>query len=143
MRRKTPPDRPDMPIAPMIDCVFLMLVYFMTTSSLDKSEAELPFPFAAAVPAPVRETAVDEQRIRLTGDARALWNGSAFRLSGTAANMDLQRLARQLQAFRGATELAGREAAVRLLPQAQCPHQALVRMLDALDQAGIERVNVP
>jgi biopolymer transport protein ExbD len=143
MRRKTPPDRPEMPIAPMIDCVFLMLVYFMTTSSLDKSEAELPFPFTAAAPASTMETAIDEQRIRLTGEAQALWNGAAFRLTGTAASEDLQRLARQLQAFRGATELAGREAAVRLLPEAQCPHQALVRMLDALDKAGIERVKVP
>ena len=69
MRRKTAPDLPEMPIAPMIDCVFLMLVYFMTTSSLEKSEAELRFPFAAAGPASTAEPAVDEQRIRLTGEA--------------------------------------------------------------------------
>lgn len=143
MRRKTPPDRPEMPIAPMIDCVFLMLVYFMTTSSLDKSEAELVFPFAAAGPAATTETAVDEQRVRLTSGGRVFWNGSAFTLAGEEAGDGFRRLSRRLRAFRGATGAAGREAAVRLLPEAECPHQVVVRMLDALDRAGIERVHFP
>ncbi len=143
MRRKTAPDLPEMPIAPMIDCVFLMLVYFMTTSSLEKSEAELRFPFAAAGPASTAEPAVDEQRIRLTGEGTAVWNGANFALAGADSPTERLRLRRRLQAFRGAAEASGREAAIRLLPGSACPHQALVFALDALERARIEKIHFP
>jgi biopolymer transport protein ExbD len=139
MRRKKQLDTPDMPIAPMIDCVFLMLVYFMTTSSLDKSEADLPVPVGqpgmAADPLP----AVDEQQLFLDEEGGLLWNGSRFELLGTVSPGLLNRLAR----FKETCDQAGSNPSIRIQPEAGAPHQALVTLLDALSEASIETIQLP
>jgi biopolymer transport protein ExbD len=141
MRRKKQLDTPDMPIAPMIDCVFLMLVYFMTTSSLEKSEADLPVPVGQAGMSADPLPAVDEQQLAVDAEGAVLWNGSRFALLGEApAPAGLrQRLAR----FKGTCDQAGSEPSIRILPDAQAPHQALVTLLDALGDAGIETIQLP
>ena len=141
MRKRRPFDTPEIPIAPMIDCVFLMLVYFMTTSSLEKSEADLPCPFAQAGGAADPLAAVDEQRLALDGQGRVLWNGSVFELAtDPSATVSLQH---RLIGFRDTSASAGSEPSLRLEPAAMAPHQALVTLLDAVNVAGIETVHFP
>lgn len=124
----------------MIDCVFLMLVYFMTTSSLEKSEADLVFPAgqAGAVSDPLH--AVDEQILSVNADGEVEWNGSRFSLSGTG---DTLKLAERLQAFRKTCEAASSEASLRLVPVDDTPHQAIVTLLDSINQSGIEMIHFP
>ena len=47
--RKKPQDKPEIPIAPLIDAVFLLLIYFMVTSSLEKQEADISFELPGTV----------------------------------------------------------------------------------------------
>lgn len=140
MRKRSPHPRPEMPIAPMIDCVFLMLVYFMTTSSLERSETEQVLPVqqgrATADPLP----AVDEQRLRI-GPGWVDWNGARFSLSGPAR--EWIRLAGRLTAFREATERAGARPSIELLPEPETTQQDLVTVLDAVQRAGIEALRLP
>ena len=51
MRRlkKKPEDKPDIPIAHLIDAVFLLLINFMVTSSLEKQEADISFELPGSV----------------------------------------------------------------------------------------------
>lgn len=141
MRRKKQLDTPDMPIAPMIDCVFLMLVYFMTTSSLEKSEADLPVPVGQpgmpADPLP----AVDEQQLAMEAGGAVIWNGSRFDLLAEAAAA--AGLRERLVRFRETCEQARSEPSIRILPDSRTPHQALVTLLDALGDAGIEGIQLP
>jgi biopolymer transport protein ExbD len=141
MRKRRPIDRPEMPIAPMIDCVFLMLVYFMTTSSLEKSEADLPCPFGqAGVPADPLP-AIDEQQLTLTAQGRVHWNGSEFAMTGAGA--DRAALAGRLRGFRMTCTEAGSTPSLRILPDADAPHQALVSLLDAVSEAEIHTLHFP
>lgn len=132
---------PEVPIAPMIDCVFLMLVYFMTTSSLEKSEADLAFP--PGVPGLPSDpiAAVDEQTVVLDGDGVVRWNGSQFVLLGDPSGWD--RLRDRLCRFRDTCDLAESKPSVRILPEGGAPHQALVRLLDAVSASGIETFYLP
>jgi biopolymer transport protein ExbD len=141
MRQRRPIDSPDMPIAPMIDCVFLMLVYFMTTSSLEQSEADLSCPFGQAGMAADPLNAIDEQRLVLTGEGAVLWNGSVFRLLGDPQGAGGLRA--RLEAFRMTCAEAGSEPSLRVLPEQDAPHQALVTLLDAVHLSGIESVHFP
>jgi biopolymer transport protein ExbD len=125
----------------MIDCVFLMLVYFMTTSSLEKSEADLPCPFAQAGALSDPLAAVDEQRLSLDGEGRVLWNGSVFDLQGDAAAPS--GLRDRLERFRETCLAARSDPSLRIEPAAAAPHQALVTLLDAVHLAGIETVHFP
>ena len=141
MRRRRPSDTPEMPIAPMIDCVFLMLVYFMTTSSLERSEADLACPAGqpglAADPLP----AVDEQQLTINAEGQVLWNGSVFDLlaeSGGSAGLRIR-----LEQFRETCRAARSDPSLRIEPALEAPHQALVALLDAVSLAGIETVHFP
>lgn len=138
MRRRTVMDAPEIPIAPMIDCVFLMLVYFMTTSSLEKSEADLVCPFGLPGSAGDPLAAVDEQELVLEPDGTVLWNGSRFDLLGDRAAGGA--LAERLVTFRETCRVAGTSPSLRLVPRPEAPHQALVFLLDAVTRAAIEAV---
>ena len=140
MHRRRTTDAPEIQIAPMIDCVFLMLVYFMTTSSLEKSEADLPFP--AGVPGAVADPlpAVDEQTLSIPDKAFIDWNGSIFDLSG---HEGIQSLADRLNAFRETCVMAESEPSLRVIPDADTPHQVIVTLLDSITKAGIEKVYFP
>ncbi|MEX0325632.1 MAG: ExbD/TolR family protein [Puniceicoccaceae bacterium] len=138
MRRRLT-DRPEIPIAPMIDCVFLMLVYFMTTSSLEKSEADLAFPAGqAGIPADPLP-AVDEQRLFAQPGGHLLWNGTTYRLdaSGTAL------LEKRLLNFRDTCLQAGSEPSLRIEPEDTVSHQELVTLLDTITRSRIETIHFP
>ena len=140
MRQRRTTDAPEIQIAPMIDCVFLMLVYFMTTSSLEKSEADLPCP--AGVPGAVSDPlpAVDEQTLTIPDKAFIDWNGSRFDLSGNAGT---QSLVARLIAFRETCVMAKSEPSLRVIPDAKTPHQVIVTLLDSITKSGIEKVHFP
>ena len=139
-RRPQVPDTPEIPIAPMIDCVFLMLVYFMTTSSLDKSEADLPFPAGQPGLSSDPLPQIDEQRLAIDAEGRVLWNGSRFDLLDGSG---LAGLGQRLSAFEATCRSAGSEASIQILPDGKAPHQALVSLLDAVSLTGIEKVHLP
>jgi len=124
----------------MIDCVFLMLVYIMTTSSLEESEADLAFPAgqAGALADPLR--AIDEQQLSIDSGGVLGWNGSRFDLQNVS---DTGELEARLTAFRLTCGQAGSEASLQLLPGDKAPHQAVVTILDAITRSGIEAVHLP
>lgn len=139
MRQRRPMDSPEIPIAPMIDCVFLMLVYFMTTSSLERSEADLEAPFSAAGIASDPLPAVDEQELVLANDNAVLWNGSRFPNDGRGFGRGA--LSARLEAFKESCAAAGTEAMIRIAPEPEAAHQALVSLLDTLKSSGLERIH--
>jgi biopolymer transport protein ExbD len=139
-RKRAPHAKPEMPIAPMIDCVFLMLVYFMTTSSLERSETEqtLPVEQGGAHSDPL--AAVDEQRLYL-GNGFVEWNGA--RLVSPTAGFRWVQLITRLQQFKETCELAGTEPSLRLFPEPEATQQDLVQVLDAAQVAGITQLHLP
>jgi biopolymer transport protein ExbD len=138
VRRRRIHDRPEMPIAPMIDCVFLMLVYFMTTSSLDRSEADRSCPHGRggvvdSLPA------IDEQAVSVSAKGTLFWNGMTFQLQDGAP--DWHRLWRQLDAFQKASARAGSTPSIRLKVHEDSPTQVVIRILDALEKARIAAIH--
>ena len=140
MPRQRKIDTPEMPIAPMIDCVFLMLVYFMTTSSLEKSEADLTFPAGSAGSVSDPLKAIDEQQLRVGKNGNVLWNGSSFSM---IVRHDEAKLVDRLRAFKASCVASGSEPSLCLIPEAETPHQAIVTLLDAITGAGIEIIHFP
>lgn len=124
----------------MIDCVFLMLVYFMTTSSLERSETEQALPLGQGAVAADPLPAVDKQRLQI-GPGWVDWNGARFSLSPSAP--EWPRLAGRLGHFREACERAGARPSLELLPEADTTQQDLVMVLDAARRAGIESLQLP
>ena len=66
------------PISSMIDCTFLLLIYFMSACSLNKTEGDLGF----SLPGEGRETEAvvmpDEQVLEIDGEGAIAINGRTF-----------------------------------------------------------------
>jgi biopolymer transport protein ExbD len=67
-------EKPQMQIAPMIDCVFLLLIYFMVSSTLDKQEADLSFQLPGVVEQTESLDLPDEQIIEIRADGQVIVN---------------------------------------------------------------------
>lgn len=127
-----------MAIAPMIDCVFLMLIYFMVSSTLERQEADISFQLPGVVEQTEPVEMPDEQVIEVLADGRVRVNDYEY---GDPGAGPLLELAAMLSRFRQASEANKIEAAVTIQPDSEAAHQAIVRVMDACSAAGITAVN--
>ena len=122
------PDEAQVPLTPLIDVVFLLLLFFMlaaTFGELNFLELELPRAAAAAPAAPAA-------RLDLAVDAAGGWH-----LDGNALPAD----SRARTALRAALAAAP-EAAVYVHAHALAPHGAVVQLAAAARAAGADSVRL-
>ncbi|MBN2234875.1 MAG: biopolymer transporter ExbD [Opitutales bacterium] len=137
IRRESP--QAEIAIAPMIDCVFLLLIYFIMTSSLRKQEADLSFQLPGVVEQSEPIEMPDEQWIEIQSDGQVVVN--AYPLGKADSSDGLFPLVGMLTRFRETSDANQTEAAVTLVPAGDVPHEWVVRVMDACSKSGIERVN--
>lgn len=136
--KKKPADRPEIPIAPMIDAVFLLLIYFMVTSSLKRQEADISFQLPGTVEQSESLEMPDEQIIEINANNEVIVND--YRYDSPAKTRYLE-LAGMLTRFKQTADANKVEATVTIAPQDTVPHQIIVRVMDACSLAGIKAVN--
>jgi biopolymer transport protein ExbD len=137
LRRSTGSDKLEIAITPMIDCVFLLLIFFMVTSTLHRQEADISFalPGIAQQDEPVEIP--DEQIIQVTAEGRILLNDLEY---DSPEQSDLPELTRMLRRFREAAEANQVEAMLTIAPDDKVKHQRVVDVLNACVLAKIENV---
>ncbi|NKC13512.1 MAG: biopolymer transporter ExbD [Gammaproteobacteria bacterium] len=123
------PEPPDINLTPLIDVVFLLLIFFMVSTTFDR-EAELAIQLPESSAAP--PDAEQRRRIEIAIDA----NGRYFVDGNTLLNARLDTLKRAIM---------GAAAADQSIPlivnaDANTPHHAVVLALDAARQAGLSKV---
>ncbi len=140
VRKSTPTAREagELPIAPMIDVVFLLLVYFMVSSSIQKQEADIGFSLPAMVRTSEPVAFPDEQIIEIDAEGRAWVNGYAY---DEPSELVYSKLAQMLNRFREGSESAQNTARVTIAPADGTAHQMVVRVLDACQVAGLSSVS--
>lgn len=128
----------ELPIAPMIDVVFLLLVYFMVSSSIQKQEADMGFSLPAVVKSSEPIAFPDEQVIEIDDEGQVSVNGYEYDDPSSASYSDL---ALMLSRFREAALASQSTARVTIAPSDATPHQTVVRVMDACEEAGLEAVS--
>lgn len=126
--RSNPGDTADINLTPLIDVVFLLLIFFMVSTTFERdSELSIELPQASADAA-----ARNPQSIEVTIDARGRFYVDGRQL----VNTQPQTL---LQALRDASE--DRDAPPLVISaDANTPHQAVVQVMDAARQLGLVRL---
>lgn len=135
---KKPDDRPEIPIAPMIDAVFLLLIYFMVTSSLKRQEADISFQLPGTVAQDEPLEMPDEQIIEINANSEVIVND--YRYDSPQARRYLE-LTGMLRRFKEASDANQTQATVTIAPADNIQHQIIVRVMDACSLAGIKAVN--
>ena len=129
--------QPTFPLAPMVDVVFLLLIYFMTTSSLHREEADLAMTLPGNVSPENPLSMPLEALVELDSEGRPSLNGRIFDEPNAPRYTELAAALRQLAASARTTDVPPR---VLLRPSPKTPHQAIVRTLDAAASAQIKDV---
>lgn len=135
---KKPEDKSSIPIAPMIDVVFLLLIYFMVSSTLARQEADLSFQLPGSVEQEEPLDLPDEQIIEIRDNGQVIVNDYAYDSPGVAR---FEELAAMLTRFREASSANKVEAIVTISPSESVAHAQIVKVMDACSLAGIKAVN--
>lgn len=130
-------DEPDLEIAPLIDMVFLLLVYFMVTASLVRSEADLGIRLPGALAQAESVDMPDEQILELGESGRVILNGREF---DSAFSTDLPDLTATLTRYKQASDLTRTEAMITIMAHGEARHQRVIDVMNACAAAGIKNV---
>jgi biopolymer transport protein ExbD len=136
--KKKAEEKIGVPIAPMIDVVFLLLIYFMVASTLEQQEADLSFQLPGSVEQDEPLDLPDEQIIAIREDGQVMVNDYPY---DSPELERYQELAAMLTRFREASTANKVEAIVTISPAESVPHAQIVKVMDACSLAGIEAVN--
>ena len=122
----------DINLTPLIDVVFLLLIFFMvSTTFIRESEIELTLPEASA---DVREHRPETIDIAVDASGRVFIDGKAL------INTKLATISQALREIRSGKEEA---PIVVINADAQASHQAVITVMDAARQAGLTKITFP
>jgi biopolymer transport protein ExbD len=124
----------ELQIAPLIDVVFLLLIYFLVTASLIKKEADISFILPVPNPNPQPVDLPVEALIMITADGTVELDGLQF----PPADMMLNELVTQLDGLR---EIAATQTTMPLVvtitPNRETLHLRIVDVMDACAAAKV------
>ena len=122
-------------VAPLIDVVFLLLIYFMVTSSLIKKEGDVAFQWPARDLNPVLAVPV-EAYISIAADGTVTVDGMVF--SGSDRRLD--GLSVQVAGLQRMAEEQHSSFLVTLAPEQEVLHYRILDVMDAC--AGVKVRNL-
>ncbi len=127
----------DFQMSSLIDIVFLMLIYFLVTSSLVKSEADLGIKLPGTVVQKTTLKMPDEQIIEINANGSVILNGSEY---DSASSRDMPQLVAVLKRFRLSSEAAKNPAMVSIQAHDETQHQRVIDVMNACAAAEITQV---
>ena len=131
-------EQPELAIAPLIDVVFLLLIYFMVTSSLKKNEADLGITLPGTLKVSSAPTMPDEQIIEVSETGDVILNGKIYGADGAK---DIPELVMTLRRYRLASEAASTKALITIQAGAKTKHQRTIDVMNACAAAEIKYVS--
>ena len=127
----------ELQIAPLIDVVFLLLIYFMVTASLIKKEADLSFMLPAKVDVPDSLDLPIEVLIEVSELGDIVINGMIFGKD----EQNLDELIGQLMSLKEAADASKSELIVNIMPADKALHGRIIKVMDACAAARVKNMS--
>lgn len=120
-------------LTPLIDVVFLLLIFFMVSTTFDRhATLKVSLPESS-----VKATQKQDEPLVLSIDAK----GNYFLNDRQIVNQSLDTLMQALKRTIG-NEAAIKETALVLRADANTPHQSVVRAMDAASRLGLTKLSI-
>jgi biopolymer transport protein ExbD len=129
----------ELQMGPMIDMVFLLLVFFMVTAKPIEPESDVGIQLPGTVQQEEIVELPDEQRIEIRPDGQVVLNDMPL---DDAASSDLPQLTATLKRFKEATEANNADPLVTVDADDEVRHQRIVDVMNACAVAGISGVTL-
>ncbi len=121
-------------LTPLIDVVFLLLIFFMVTTTFDRhARLKVSLPESST-----KATQQLAEPLVLSIDAK----GNYFLNDRQLVNRQLDTLKQALQKTIGKDKKDYKDVALVLRADANTPHQSVVRAMDAASQLGLTRLSI-
>jgi len=130
-------DKVELQIAPLIDVVFLLLIYFMVTASLIKKEADISFMLPARIDQADSIDIPIEAAIEVAENGDVSVEGMIF----PSEDRDLDTLVERLLELREAAESSGSELIVNIMPNNDALHGRIVDVMSACAAAKVRNTS--
>lgn len=127
----------DLQIAPLIDVVFLLLIYFMVTASLIKKEGDISFILPASVPPTKMIDIPVEALIFILEDGTVEMDGLRF----SPNDQKLNELSVQVGGLREMALSQNSPFSVTITPHADAFHERVVDVMDACAAVGVKNLS--
>ncbi len=128
--RRSRSEEPDVNLTPLIDVVFILLLFFMVSTTFQReSEINIELPEASAEPVEERE-----EMLELVIDAE----GHYFIDEQQVVNTELETLKQAIQKFLGERS----EIPVVIRADRLTPYESVVRAMDATAQLGLVQMSL-
>lgn len=127
----------ELQIAPLIDVVFLLLIYFMVTAALIKKEGDIAFVLPANIPAEEMVQIPVEVVIEVSADGAVRAEGLNF----SPEDRMLNDLVLHLQGLRQIAQAQSSPFSVNLLPDSEAIHDRIIDVMDACAAAGVKNLS--
>ncbi len=123
-------DEPELNLTPLIDVVFILLIFFMVSTTFQKeSEINIELPEASGEPLEERK-----EQLEIVIDA----NGHYFIDQQQVVNTELATLKQAIQKFLGEQ----RDLPVVIRADRTTPYEAVIRAMDATAQLGLVNMSL-
>jgi len=127
----------DLQVSPLIDVVFLLLIYFIVTTTLLRREGDLSFILPVQTPPDVVVELPLEVVIQVMADGTVEMGGVVF----SANDILLQDLANQVRDQKALAKAQHSVFFVNILPSKDAVHSRIVNVMDACASAGVENLS--
>ncbi|EIC20606.1 ExbD/TolR family protein [Thiorhodovibrio frisius] len=131
--RPHPPQPADLNLTPLVDVVFLLLLFFMISTTFEQ-QRELPIALPEAKGQPAQKT--DRKPLAIGIDRNSHYVVDGQPLDPGSAEQTRERL---IIALRHASA-SSKNRSLLIEADAQTPHQAVMRVLDAAQEVGLTQL---
>lgn len=135
-------DRPGLDISSLIDVCFLLLIYFLVTSTLIPRESDLGMALPAANPDPTQQPDIDPMFIRIEANGTIYTGVGASQqpMDTDVTVRDVPRLRAQLDMYASAARAANSTPLVQIYADGGATQQRVIDVLNALAGVNINTV---
>lgn len=135
---------PELDIAPLIDVSFLLLIYFLVTSTMQPKEGDLDITFPATQTDQVDVPPVDPLSIHLREDGVILAGvgGAEEELEADVASRKCPRLLEKLREYKSVADTSGSQAFVVVRADDGAKQQRFIDIVNTLSIVEITNVTI-
>jgi len=133
-------EEPELDISPLIDIAFLLLIYFLVTTTLQKSEADLSLTLPGVESTDDREVKIDQMLIEIDATGAVVVNDEIA--DADPGDRDLPNLTDRLVRYEASTRVANTEPQIIIDCADAAKGQRFVDVLNACAKANIENVSL-
>ncbi len=131
---------PELDISPLIDVAFLLLIYFLVTTTLQKSEADLSLTLPGVEKSDSKEVKIDQMLVQISEDGSVIVNDEVA--DSDPNDRILPNLTDRLSRYSASAQIANTETQVIIDCDPEAVGQRFIDVLNVCAKANIKNVSL-